>query len=103
MAEVAVAFPNDETSAEVIASRLRSAGIASRVDRGLLGAWQVAQRGQITVMVDARQERRAHKVLGTYPLPIEPSQPLLRLGVIVAAMAIAFGFFMLMLFASHGA
>ena len=102
MAEVGVAYPADEASAEVIASRLRSAGISSRIDRGLFGAWQVAQRGQITVMVDARQARRAHKVLGTYPLPVEPSQPLLRLGVIIAAMAVAFGFFVLVLFATMG-
>jgi len=33
MSEVAVAFPNDETTAEVIASRLRADGIAARVDR----------------------------------------------------------------------
>jgi len=43
MAEVAVAFPNDETSTEVIASRLRSDGIAARVDRGLIGStWQAS-------------------------------------------------------------
>lgn len=102
MGEIGVAFPSDEASAEVIRSRLRTAGIASRVDRGLFGAWQVAQRGQITVMVDARQARRAHKVLGTYPLPAEPSQPLLTLGVIVASMAIALGFFVLVLFTSQG-
>ena len=33
MSEVAVAFPNDETTAEVIASRLRADGIVARVDR----------------------------------------------------------------------
>ncbi len=41
MAEAPVAFPNDETTAEVIASRLRTEGIAARVDRGLYGDWQV--------------------------------------------------------------
>jgi hypothetical protein len=100
MAEVGVAYPPDEASAEVIASRLRSAGIASRIDRGLFGAWQVAQRGQITVVVDERQARRAHKVLGTHPPIVEPDQPLLRLAVIVLALVVVFGFFVMMLFAA---
>ena len=75
MAEVAVAYPNDETTAEVIASRLRADGIAARVDRGLVGTtWQVSARGgQVTVLVDARVADQAHKILGTKPL--EPSAP----------------------------
>jgi len=97
MAEVGVAFPNDETTAQVIASRLRAAGIHARVDRGLWGAYQSLQRNQITVFVDESQARRAHKVLGSRPLDREPSQPLMRLAVIVLAMVVAFGVFMIAL------
>lgn len=101
MREVGVAFPSDEASAEVIASRLRAAGIASRIDRGLFGAWQVAQRGQITVMVDERHARRAHKVLGTRPLPLEPAQPATQLAVIVLMLVVVCAFFLLMLYAAQ--
>ena len=73
MAEVAVAFPNDETSAEVIASRLRADGIAARVDRGLIGStWQMSARGQVTVFVDERVAEQAHKILGTRPREERP-------------------------------
>lgn len=75
MAEVAVAFPNDETTAEVIASRLRADGIAARVDRGLTGStWLVGAPGQVTVMVDARVAKRAHEILGTKPGGDKPSR-----------------------------
>lgn len=67
MGEVAVAFPNDETTAEVIASRLRQDGILARVDRGLYGSWQLPARGQITVFVAEKDAKRAHKILGTKP------------------------------------
>ncbi len=66
MREVGVAFPNDETSAEVIASRLRAEQIPARVDRGLWGSYQVPfARGQLTVFVRERDAARAHDVLGS--------------------------------------
>lgn len=66
MREVPVAFPNDETSAEVIASRLRAERIPTRVDRALWGSYQVPlARGQLTVLVPERDAARAHEVLGT--------------------------------------
>lgn len=69
MREVAIAFPNDETTAEVIASRLRAEGIPARVDRGLWGGYQVPlARGQITVLVPERDAARAHELLGTRAL-----------------------------------
>ena len=69
MREVPVAFPNDETSAEVIASRLRAERIPARVDRGLWGGYQVPlARGQLTVLVSERDAARAHEVLGTRAL-----------------------------------
>ena len=69
MSEVAVAFPNDETSAEVIASRLRAERIPARVDRGLWGSgYQVpSARGHLTVLVRKQDAARAHEVLGTRP------------------------------------
>lgn len=67
MREVAVAFPGDEMTAEVIATRLRDEGIAARVDRGLAGSYQVPSRGHSTVMVQERDAARAHAVLGTLP------------------------------------
>ena len=69
MREVAVAFPGDEPSAEVIASRLRAARIPARVDRGLFGSgYQVPlARGHLTVLVKAGDAARAHDVLGTRP------------------------------------
>ena len=67
------AFPNDEPSGEVIASRLRADGIAARVDRGLsAGIWQVSSRGQVTVLVDEAVAARAHKILGTTPKVSRP-------------------------------
>lgn len=69
MREVAVAFPDDETTAEVIASRLRAEGIPARVDRGLWGGYQVPlARGQLTVLVQERDAARAHELLGTRAL-----------------------------------
>jgi type III secretory pathway lipoprotein EscJ len=63
MGEVAVAFPFDETSGEVLASRLRAEGIRARVDRGLYGVWLTAQPGQITVLVDEKDAARAKEIL----------------------------------------
>ena len=91
MAEVGVAFPNDEATAQVIASRLRSAGIAARVDRGLWGSYQVAPRGQITVLVNARDARRAHKILGTEPHRAETPEPMLQAGIVLVVIALAIG------------
>jgi predicted transcriptional regulator of viral defense system len=59
-----VAFPDDETTAEVIASRLREEGIAARVDRGLYGAYLSPMRGQLTVVVAERDAERARKIVG---------------------------------------
>jgi hypothetical protein len=64
MSEIAVAFPDDETTAEVIASRLRAEGIAARVDRGLYGAYLAPVRGQLTVVVDEVHAERARKIVG---------------------------------------
>ncbi len=64
MSEVAVAFPNDEASAQVIASRLRAEGVAARVDRGLNGAWLTAASGQMTVVVDERDAEKARGIVG---------------------------------------
>jgi hypothetical protein len=72
------------------------------VDRGLWGAYQSFPRNQLTVFVDERYANKAHRVLGIRPRPIEPSEPLLTLGVILAAIAIALGFFVLVLFATAG-
>jgi hypothetical protein len=87
MAEVAVAFPNDETTAEVVASRLRAEGIAARVDRGLSGSWQVSSRGHVTVLVDERMAERAHQILGTQPR--EESSPSLFARLAVAFLIVA--------------
>ena len=92
MAEVAVAFPNDETSAEVIASRLRADGIAARVDRGLIGStWQVSARDQVTVFVDERVAERAHKILGTRPREERPPSAFARLSVELLYVALVIG------------
>ena len=91
MAEVPVAFPNDEASAEVIASRLREAGIAARVDRGLHGSWQVPAQGQMTVFVDARDAARAHEMLGTKLREDVAPGPLLRLAVAFLLVALVVG------------
>ena len=86
-----VAFPTDEASAELVASRLRAAGIAARVDRGLFAAWQVGQRGQVTVLVDQAQARRAHELLGTTPHEAGPSERLLRYAIAAVAVVIGLG------------
>jgi hypothetical protein len=63
VSDIPVAFPNDETSAEVIASRLRAEGIAARVDRGLYGAYLAPMQGQLTVVVAERDAERARKIV----------------------------------------
>jgi hypothetical protein len=86
-----VAYPNDETTAEVIASRLRADGIAARVDGGMYGSsWQISSRGQVTVLVDARLAAKAHKILGTKPLEASPPSAFARLAVpfLVAALVL---------------
>ena len=74
-----------------MASRLRAAGIASRVDRGLWGAWQVAQRGQLTLLVDERHAKRAVEILG--PTRIDGGMPpaVLRAAIVILVAVIAFG------------
>ena len=64
MSDVPVAFPDDETTAEVIASRLRAEGIAARVDRGLYGAYLSPMKGQLTVVVANADAERARKIVG---------------------------------------
>lgn len=91
MREVGVAFPNDEPSALVIASRLRAEGIAARVDRGLWGSYQVGSRGQITVLVDERHAKRAHEVLGTHPRDIGVPATLIRLAIATIVVVIGIG------------
>jgi len=91
MAEVPVAFPNDEASAEVIASRLGADGIAARVDRGLSGSWQVSSRGQVTVLVDERVAERAHQVLGTKRREETPPSLFARLAVALLIVALVVG------------
>jgi hypothetical protein len=91
MGEARVAFPNDETSAEVMASRLRHAGIAARVDRGLYASYQAAPRNQITVLVDERHAKRARELLGTSQAERPSSEALLRAAVVVVVVAIALG------------
>lgn len=86
-----MAFPNDETTAEVIASRLRADGIAARVDRGLHGSWQVPARGHITVLVDERVAERALKVLGTERREVSPPSLFARLAVAVLVLALVVG------------
>lgn len=93
MAEVAVAFPSDETTAEVIASRLRADGIAARVDRGLHGSslQVLSSRGQVTVFVDERVAERAHQILGTKRREQSPVSPFLRLAVALLILALVVG------------
>ncbi len=92
MAEVAVAFPSDEPSAEVMASRLRAEGIAARVDRGLSGSsWQVSSRGHVTVFVDERVAGRAREILGTRRLQESPPGPFARLAVALLMGALVLG------------
>ena len=92
MAEVAVAFPSDETNAEVIASRLRAEGIAARVDRGLAGStWQVSSRGHTTVFVDERVAEQAHRVLGTKRREDTAPGPFIRIAVALLILALDVG------------
>jgi len=91
MADVAVAFPNDETTAQIIASRLRAAGIAARVDRGLWGSYQTFPRGQITVLVDERRAKQAHEILGTEPRHAETPEAMLQAGIVLVVIALAIG------------
>ncbi len=86
-----MAFPNDEASAEVMASRLRDAGIAARVDRGLFGSYQVMPRNQMTVLVAARDAKRAGELLGTAPREARTSPALLRVAIAGVVAAIALG------------
>ena len=81
----------------MLASRLRAAGIASRVDRGLWGAWQVAQRGQLTLLVDERHAKRAAEILG--PTRIDGGMPplVLRAAIWIVAALILFGLVALVL------
>jgi hypothetical protein len=92
VAEVPVAFPNDETTAQVIASRLRADGIAARVDRGLVGTtWQVSASGQVTVLVDERVAAKAHKILGTKPREATAPGSLAWLAVALLVLAVVVG------------
>ena len=63
MKEIGVAFPNDETSGQIIADRLRAAGIFARVDRGLYGSYQSGPRGQITVLVSEKDAEKARALV----------------------------------------
>jgi hypothetical protein len=93
MSEVAVAFPSDETSAEVVASRPRAEGIAARVDRGLAGSsWQVSSRGHVTVFVDERVAPQAHRILGTRRREDGPPSPFARIAVALLFAALLIGF-----------
>ena len=91
MAETPVAFPDDETTAEVIASRLRAAGITARVDRGLFGSGQVSARGQMTVFVDEGDAEHARKLVGKAVRKSAPSIAILRLAVALGLGALAVG------------
>jgi hypothetical protein len=101
MAEVAVAFPGDEPSAHVIASRLGAAGIPARVDRGLAASYQVGQRGQVTVLVNERHAKKAYKVLGTSPRRADMSEPVLRLEIVFVVVALAIGAAMIVVLISR--
>jgi hypothetical protein len=89
--EVGVAFPTDEVSAELIASRLRDEGIPARVDRGLVGSYQVMPRNQVTVLVDERHAQRARELLGTASGDVPRSIPLLRAAIAAVVGAIVVG------------
>jgi len=91
MPEVAVAFPNDEPTAEVIASRLRADGIATRVDRGLHASWQVPSRGQITVLVAAGDVARARTILGTQSRAESPPSRWVGVAIVLLFGALAVG------------
>ena len=91
MAEIPIAFPNDEATAEVIASRLRAAGITARIDRGLFGTGQVPAGGQMTVFVDEGDAARARTLVGNAVRKSAPSLLILRFGVALALGALAVG------------
>ena len=91
MSETPVAFPNDEATAEVIASRLRAAGITARVDRGLFGSGQVSARGQMTVFVDEGDAEHARKLVGKPARASAHSLAMIRLGIALALGALAVG------------
>ena len=91
MAEIPIAFPSDETTAEVIASRLRAAGITSRVDRGLFGSGQVSARGQMTVFVDEGDAEHARTLVGRAVRKSAPSLAIIRVGIALALGALAVG------------
>jgi anti-sigma-K factor RskA len=101
MGEVGVAFPNDEASAEIVASRLRSAGIAARVDRGLNASYQTMPRNQITVLVDERHAKRAREMLGTTSRETSESVTLLRVAVIAVSAVIALGIVVIVMLLAH--
>lgn len=86
-----MAFPNEEASAALIVDRLGVSGIAARIDRGLHGSWQVAARGHISVMVDARDAARARRVLGVPTLPDQPPSQLMRVAVVLLIAVLGFG------------
>lgn len=90
MSEVAVAFPNDETTAEVIATHLRAEGIAARLDRGLAGSYQVPSRGHLTVVVHERDAARAHAVLGTKPREERPPGLVFRVAIGLLILVLGF-------------
>jgi hypothetical protein len=92
MSETPIAFPNDEATAEVIASRLRAAGITARVDRGLFGSGQVSARGQMTVFVEKGDAERARTLVGKAVRKSAPSIAILRLAVALGLGALAVGF-----------
>jgi hypothetical protein len=63
MSEVAIAFPNDEANAQVIVSRLQIDGIVARVDRGLHAGWLTPAQGQMRVLVDERDAKKAREIV----------------------------------------
>ena len=91
MAEIPIAFPSDEIAAEVVASRLRAAGITARVDRGLFGSGQVSARGQMTVFVDEGDAEHARRLVGRAVRKSAPSLAIIRLGIALALGALAVG------------
>lgn len=90
MSEVAVAFPEDEATAQVMASRLRAAGIATRLDRGLHGSWQLPAQGQITVLVDSKTAAQARNILQTRSRRDGGTSLFLRAAVVLLAAALIF-------------
>lgn len=82
MAEVAIAFPNDEASASVIVSRLEAAGIAARIDRGLAASYQVAPVGHVTVLVAEKDVKRASEIVGARAS--RPVTPVYALWIVLA-------------------